>query len=87
MKFSLSRHLSTYAFDVTPGPSLAADVANTQGIATAVIYTKTAGDVTLVTAEGQTISFTDVPAYTEIHIVAKAVTAATASCVALCIKS
>lgn len=81
------RGTAPYAFDITPGASIAADAGNTKNFPTCFVYTKTAGNVTVTTADGVSITFASVPAYTLLGgafpISVKAVTAAAAACVGL----
>jgi hypothetical protein len=87
----LPRGSAPYAFDITPGASIAADAANTKGYDTCHVYTKTAGNVTVTTADGQSITFASVPAYTLlgglVPILVRAVTASAAACVGLVVKN
>lgn len=55
-----------YAFDVTPSDTLnlVDDPANTRKYTSCAVMCKTAGNVVAVTANGQTITFASVPAYT-----------------------
>lgn len=87
----LPKGSAPYAFDITPGASIAGDVGNTKGYDTCFVYVKVTGNVTVTTADGASIAFTSVPAYSilggQVPILVKAVTAATASCVGLVVKN
>lgn len=55
-----------YVFDITPSDTLLIkeDVANTKLYDACYVYCKTTGNITVVTADGQTIAFASVPANT-----------------------
>lgn len=55
-----------YAFAITPSDSafIKADAANTKLYDTCFVYVLTTGNITVVTADGNQISFTGVPAHT-----------------------
>lgn len=86
-----AKNTATYAFDITPGADIATDAGNTKGEKAVYVYTKTAGNVTVTTSEGVSITFTAVPAFAviggDLPLLCRAVTAATAACVALVVRA
>jgi hypothetical protein len=85
------RNGASYAFDITPGASIAADAGNTAGYPTCYVYTKASTTITVTTADGQNITFTSVPAFTilggDVPIAVKAVTASTGAVCGLVVKN
>lgn len=83
--------VATHAFTISPSDSVLIkdDAANDNDYEGVFVYTATAGNVSVITANGKTINFTSVPAFTvlggDFPIMVKQVrtTGTTATCIAL----